>query len=192
MNCLRVDQVYLYLEKEFSLPEKIRIEEHLASCSKCQNAVEERRLLLQASDSLPFWDMPADFSRQVTERIFPARVPIRKWVAVSVAGFASAALALLAYFVFSGQSLMGFLAGFGHRTLDLFRSVSVFFLKFVKLVALFIRVIVQIFEILIQFLARLTTIISPEVQIILITLAIILSTSLLFGVRRKLLTGDKA
>lgn len=192
MNCLGVDQVYLFLEDGLNPSEKIRIEEHLASCSKCQNAVEDRRLLLQASNSLPFWDIPADFSRQVMERIFPSRVPIRKWIAVSAAGFVSSVLVLLAYFLLSGRSLTGFLTSFGHSTLDLFRSVSVFFLKFVKLIALFIRIIVQIFEILIQFLARLTTIISPEVQIILITLTIILSTSLLLGVRRKLLSGDKA
>lgn len=192
MTCLGVDQIYLYLEDELSSSENKRIEKHLAYCSKCQNAVQERRLLLQASDSLPLWDTPADFTSQVMARIFPSRVPIWKWVAVSAAGFSAAAIGLLGYFLISGQSLVGSLNSLGHRTLDVFRSVSVLFLKLVKLLSLLIRVIVQIFGIILEFFARLTTIISPEVQIVLITLTIILSASIFFGVRKKILTGEKA
>jgi len=196
MNCLRMDQIYLYLEKELSPSETKGIEEHLVSCSKCQNAVAERRLLLRASESLPLWDPPADFSRQVMAHIFPDifpdRVSIRKWIVASAVGFSSAALAFLAYFVFSGQSLLSFLTGLGRGALDLFRTVSVLVLKLVKLGSLLIRVIVRIFEILIQFFGHLTKMISPEMQIILITLTLILSVSLFFGVKRKYLTGEKA
>jgi len=192
MTCLGVDQIYLYLEKELPSSENKRIEKHLASCLKCQNAVQERRLLLQALDSLPLWDTPADFTGQVMARIFPSRVPVWKWVAVSAAGFSFAAIAFLGYFLISGQSLVGSLNSLGHRTLDVFRSVSVLFLKLVKLLSLLIRIIVQIFGIIFEFFARLTTIISPEVQIVLITLTLILSASLFFVVRKKILTGEKA
>ncbi len=192
MTCLRVDQIYLYLEEELSSSENERIEKHLVSCPKCQNAVQERRLLLQAANSLPVWDTPADFTSQIMARIFPSRVPIWKWIAVSAAGFSSAALVLLAYFLISGQSLVGSLNSLGHSTLDAFRSASVLFLKVVKLLSLLIRVIVQIFGIIVDFFARLTTIISPEIQIVLITLTLILSVSLFFGVRKKILTGEKA
>ncbi len=191
MNCLGVDQVYLYLEEELSLSEKNMVKEHLASCSKCRDVVEERRLLLQASESLPLWEAPPDFTRQVMARLIPARMSFRKWIAVSAAGFAITAFVFMVYIIFSGQSLVSSLSSIGLRTLDLFRSVSVFFLKIVKLIALLIRVIGQILEIFIQFLARLTAIISPEVQVALIIFTVILSTSLLYGVRRKLLTGDK-
>jgi hypothetical protein len=116
---------------------------------------------------------------------------IRKWIAISAAGFTLTAFSFLVYLLFSGQSLVGSLRSIGLSTFDLVRSVSVFFLKLVKLIGLLIRVIVQIFEILIQFFTHLTTMISPEVQIVLIILTIILSTSFLFGVRRKLLAGDR-
>ncbi len=192
MNCLRVDQVYLYLEEELPLSKKNRVKEHLSSCSKCRDAVEERRRLLQASESLSLWEAPPDFTHQVMARLFPVRMSIRKWIAVTAAGFALMAFVFLAYIMFSGQTLVSSLSSIGLRSLNLLRSVSVFLLKIVKLIGLLIRVIVQIFEIFIQFLARLTAMISPEVQIVLIILTVILSTSLLFGVRRKLLTGDKA
>lgn len=192
MNCLRVDQVYLYLEEELSPSEKSEVEEHLASCPKCQDAVEERRLLLQASESLPLWEAPPDFTSQVMARIFPARVSIWKWISVTAAGFVLTAFAFFVYVIFSGQSLVGSFSSIGLRTLDIFRSAFIILLKAIKLIGLLIRVIIQIAEILFQFLARLTTMINPEAQIVLIIITVILSTTLLFGVKRKYLTGDKA
>ena len=111
MNCLHLDQVYLYLEEELSPSEKSRVEEHLASCPKCQAAVEERRLLHQASDSLPLWEPPPDFTNQVMARLFPVRMSIRNWITVSVAGFSLTAFALFIYLILSGQSLAKMLPG---------------------------------------------------------------------------------
>lgn len=62
MNCLRINQIYLYLEGELSPAENKSIEEHLSSCLICKKAVKERKLLLQASRSLPLWNTPPDFS----------------------------------------------------------------------------------------------------------------------------------
>ncbi len=51
MNCLFLDQVYLYLENELTHEESNSIAGHIASCEKCRNAVEDRRILMEAAES---------------------------------------------------------------------------------------------------------------------------------------------
>jgi len=58
MSCLRLDQIYLYLEGQLPASEIKELEKHLASCLKCQEAVEERKVLLQASQTLPLLETP--------------------------------------------------------------------------------------------------------------------------------------
>ena len=74
MTCLRIDQIYLYLEKELTPFENKKIEEHLYSCLKCKNEIEERKILLKASKSLPLWELPSNFSLHLMERLFPDKV----------------------------------------------------------------------------------------------------------------------
>ncbi len=192
MRCLRLDEIYLFLEKELSSLETKKIEDHLASCPKCKNAVEERKVFLQASESLPFWEMPPDFTRRVMEQIFPEKVSLRSWLTAAAAGFSSIILCFLAFFLLSGENLTNFLIPLGHTLLDLVRNFSIFCIKLFKIASLLVRVITPFARLLLQGFAHLTTILSPEAQIILIILTLILSASLIFGVRRKFMTGEKA
>lgn len=192
MRCLRVDEIYLYLEKELSPSEHKKIEEHLAFCSKCKNTVEERKILVQASETLPLWETPPGFTRQVMAQIFPVKISIRSWVTATAAGFSSIILMLLAFFLISGENLADLLIGLGHWLLSLLRNISVLLVKLFKLASLLIKIILQFSRLLFDGYTHLTTILSPEVQIILITLTLILSAILIYGVRRKLMIGEKA
>lgn len=191
MKCLRIDQIYSFLEKELKSEENKKIEEHLEICSKCKKVVEERTLLLQAAGSLPLWQTPADFTQQVMAKIFPAKVPLRGWLTVAATGFSTTILMLVAFFLLSGQNPSSFLTSFNHSLWNFVQNLSVIFVKFFKLVSLLVKIILQFSEHFFKGVARMTTIISPEVQIIIITFITVLAISLLYGVRRIILTGEK-
>ena len=192
MKCLSVEQIYLYIEKEVSLSEINKIEKHLATCQKCKNALEERRPLLQASESLPLWQTPPDFTQQVMARIFPIRVPLSAWLTAAYAGLGSISLAIFILFLITGQNFSSLLTSLNHNLWNFVRNLSPFFVKLFKVASLFVRALQQFFEYIIKAFASLTTIISPQVQIIIITIAIILIAFSIYGIKRKILIGEKA
>lgn len=192
MKCLNIEQIYLYIEKELSLGENKKIEEHLTICPKCKKALEERRLLLQATESLPLWQTPPDFTQQVMARIFPAKVSLKAWLGAVSAGFVSLILALFIFFLATGQNLSSLALSFYDTILNLIRNFSPIFVKLIKLASLFVKILQQLSEYIIKGFTLLTTIISPEIQIIIITITIILIASSIYGIRKKLLVGEKA
>ncbi|MFQ6108183.1 MAG: anti-sigma factor family protein [Candidatus Aminicenantales bacterium] len=191
MKCLQADEIYLYLEEELAPSERQNVEEHLALCAKCRNAVRERKALHQASESLSLWETPQEFTGQVMAQIFFPKVTFRDWLVATAVGFSSIILTMLAFFMLTRESILEVMISFGHSVLELFRSSSVFFIKVFKLASLLIRVIVQLFEFFIQTIIRFTSILSPEAQIILVVLTIIVTTGLFFGVGRKLMPEKK-
>ena len=192
MKCLGIDQVYSYLEKELSSEENKKIEEHLATCLKCKKALEERSLLLQAADSLPLWQIPPDFTQQVMARVYPDKVTLRQWLTAVAVGTSSIVATLLAFFIFTGQNLTTFLSGITHTLWNLVRNIAIIFIKLFKIASLLITVARQLVEHVFENFARLTTLISPEVQISIITFSILLFTFLILGIRRKILIGEKS
>ena len=192
MKCLSLEQIYLYIEKEVSLSESNKIEKHLATCRKCRDVLEERRSLLQASESLPLWQTPPDFTQQVMARIFPIRVPISAWLTAAYAGLGSISLAIFILFLITGQNFSTLLTGLNHSLLNFIKSISPFFVKLFKIASLFVKALQQLFEYIIKAFASFTTIISPQIQIIIITIAIILIAFSIYGIKRKILIGEKA
>ena len=192
MKCLSIEQIYLYIEKELTLSENKKIEAHLAICRKCKKALEERRPLLQASESLPLWQTPPNFTQQVMARIFPARVPLSAWLTAAYAGLGLTTLAIFTIFLVTGQNFSSLLTSLNHSLWNFIRNLSPVFVKFFKVATLFVRVLQQFFEYIIKAFASFTTIISPQVQIIIITIAIILIVFSIYGIKRKILIGEKA
>jgi len=192
MKCLGIDQIYSYLEKELSSEENKKIDKHLATCLKCKNALEERSLLLRAADSLPIWQTPPDFTQQVMARIFPEKVTLREWLTAVAVGSSSIIVALLAFFILTGQNLTTFLSSTTHTLWNFVKNVSLIFVKLFKIASLLITVARQLAEYLFENIARLTTFVSPEVQIIIIAFSILLFTFLILGIRRKMLIGEKS
>jgi predicted anti-sigma-YlaC factor YlaD len=192
MNCLRIDQVYLFLEGEFSSEENRSIENHISSCEKCRKAVEERKLLVEASQSLPVWETPHDFTQHVLAHIFPKRITLRDWIVTTSIGLSSAVLAFFVVHLISGQNLADLFINLNRTVLNLFQNIVVVLVKTAKLISVGIQVILKIVSLMLKGFASLTTILSLEFQIGLIALSTIFIVLLLFGAKRKLLAGEKA
>jgi hypothetical protein len=192
MKCLRVDQVYLFLEGELSPKEHRSIEYHVSSCEKCRKAVEERKLLVEASQSLPVWETPQDFTQRVLAHIFPKRIALRDWIVTASIGLSSALLAFFVVYLLSGQNLADLFINLNRTVLNLFQNIVVLLFKMAKLISVGIQVILKIVSLILKGFASLTTIMSPELQIGLIALTVVFTALLLFGAKRKLLAGEKA
>ncbi len=156
-----------------------------------KNALEERRLLLQASENLPLWQTPPDFTQQVMARIFPIRVPLSAWLTAAYAGFGSIILAIFILLLVAGQNFSSLLTSLNYSLWNFVRNLSPVFVKLFKVASLFVKTLQQFFEYIIKAFASLTTIINPQVQIIIITIAIILIAFSIYGIKRKILIGEK-
>ena len=192
MNCVRIDQVYLFLEGELSTEENRSIKDHISTCEKCRKAVEERKLLIEASQSLPVWVTPQDFTQRVLAHIFPKKITLRDWIVTASIGLSSAVLAFFVVYLISGHNLADVFINLNRTVLSFFQNIIVVLVKTAKLISVGIQVILKIISLILKGFASLTTILSPELQIGLIALSAIITALLLFGVKRKLLTGEKA
>ena len=192
MTCLRVDQIYLFLEGELSPKENRSTKAHISSCEKCKKAVEERKLLIEASESLPAWEAPKELVQRVLANIFPKRITIRDWVVTVAIGLSSAVLAFFVVYLVSRQTLADLFINLNRTALNLFQNIVVLSVKAAKLISVGIQIIIKILSLIITGLGSLTTILDPQLQIGLILLTVVVTVLLLFGARRKLLAGEKA
>ena len=192
MNCLRVDQIYLFLEGELSSKENRSIKTHIASCEKCKKAVEERKLLVEASQSLAAWEAPQDLAQRILANIFPKRITLSDWVITTAIGLSSAVLAFLVVYLVSGQILADLFINLNHTALNLFQNIVIVSVKAAKLISVGIQIIFKIVSLIIKGLGSFTTILGSELQIGLILLTMVITALLLFGAKRKLLAGEKA
>lgn len=190
MTCLTADRLYLFLENELSPSDTAEIHEHLAACSKCRKAAEERQAFLQAVEHLPRWETPPDFTHRVMARLFPEPVPLKGWSQALAAGMTSIALTFLVVFIYSGKTMGHILLEVGHSLLTLGRNASILVLKLVKLASVCGNIIGQMLRFLGRGVEIWTTIISPEIQILLLLFTLMISVSLFFGVRRLFLSGE--
>jgi hypothetical protein len=192
MNCLRIDQIYPFIEGELSPDEKRAIEVHISSCHKCKKAVEERMLLVEASQSLPDWEVPRGLTQSILANIVPKRITFRDWLVTAAIGLSSAVLAFLAVYMVSGQTLADVFINLNRSALNLFQNIVVVSAKAAKLISISIQIILKILSLIIKGLESLTTILGPELPIGLILLTAVITALLLFGAKRKLLAGEKA
>ncbi len=192
MSCLRLDQIYLFLENELSAEENLSISKHISSCTKCRQAVEERRLLIQASETLPALETPPDFTQRIMAKIFPPKISLRQWFITAALGLSSAVFAFFVIYQISGQNLADLLINLNRSAFGLFRNAVLIMAKAAKFISTGIEVILKILTVILKGLAGLTSVLNPELQIILIFLTVIISVFLLYGLKRKLFAGEKA
>lgn len=191
MGCLTAGQIYLFLEGELLSDERTDVQKHLDACPKCRDAVEERRIFLQAANSLPLFEVPSDFTQQVMTRIFPERAPFRAWVKAIAGGLAATVFAFLLFYIFSGQNLADLFVNINQFFLSAFRTLSTGAVKLFKLIWHLFNIILQFFGFLFKGISQLTTIVSPEVQAGIIAIVLLTIALIFIGVRRKLLMGEK-
>jgi len=190
MNCLTIDQVYLYLENELTPEESSGIAGHIASCEKCRQAVEGRQILIEAAESLPPLRMPPDFTQQVMARIFPEKSQIRIWIAALATGFSLVVAIFLAAFLQSDLSLSGTFIHLNRSLWSFVSNLTVFFIKLIKIISLTFNLLVQLSSYIYKALTSMTSVIGIEVQITLIILTILLSVTAVYGVRSKIWSGE--
>ena len=190
MRCFTLQQIYLYLEKELAPSENQKIEEHLRRCSKCKKSLEERRFLLKAVESFPSWQVPPGFTQQVMDKIFLTKVSFWRWLAVSAAGFLTFILSTFIYLKTTGQNLSSLSINLYHILWDQTKNISLILIKLFKLASLSLKILYQLGQLILKGFLQLTTVVSPEVQILIITILIIITT-LIYGMGRKFLTGEK-
>jgi hypothetical protein len=190
MNCLTIEQVYLYLENDLTPEESRTIAGHIASCEQCRRAVEERKILMEAAASLPPLHVPPDFTQQVMARIFPQKSQIRLWIAALATGFSLVVAIFMAAFLQSDLSLSSTFIQLNRSLWNFVSDLSVFFIKFIKILSLAFNLLVQLGSYIYKALISMTSVIGIEVQITLIVLTVLLSLTAIYGVRRKIWSGE--
>jgi predicted anti-sigma-YlaC factor YlaD len=191
MSCLKIADIYAYLEKEFSPAQTEKIEKHLSSCPRCREAVEERNLLAEAASSLPDLDMPADFAEQVMARIVPVKRRLPAWLIALAAGLSALVFFLIIVLIFSGKNALTLLANVNHSFWEYAKNATVFMAKLVTLLVLAGKVLSSLTQSLYKGLTLLTTLISPGVQIFIMTLTLVLFITLIYVLRKKFMVGEK-
>ena len=191
MGCLTIAQIYLFIENELAADEVRKIQKHLSTCAKCRNMVEERRILVQAADTLPQFELPPDFTEQVLAKIFPSRIPLLGWIRAAGAGLSALTFAFFIFYVLSGKNLTDLFVSINKFLLPPLRTLSTGVVKIFKLFWHLLNIIAQFFDFALKSFGKLTTILSPEVQIGIITLTLIASTLIFLTVRKKLMFGEK-
>jgi hypothetical protein len=192
MSCLSADDIYLYLEDELSGPDMSRVSEHLERCGACGEALEERRVLLQAAQRLPRWTVPQDFARQVMDRLFPQRLSLGRALRTAAVGTFAIVTSLLLVFLFSGLGLLNFLMSLNQSILNGLRDFAVFGAKFVKTFMLLVKVFSQFTGFVWENLTRLSGLPGAELQAAAVVLTVLFTASVYLGLRRLLPLGEKS
>jgi len=191
MGCLTIEQIYLFIENELASDEANRVQQHLNTCSKCLEQVEERRILVRAAETLPPIELPSNFTQQVMANIFPSQTPVRTWIKAAASGMAAMIFAFSLFYIFSGKNLADLFVSINKFLLPTLRSISTGVVKAFKLVWYLINIVLQFLNFALKGFGELTTIMSPEVQIGIITMTLIAFTVIFLFVRKKIMFGEK-
>ncbi len=191
MGCLTIAQIYLFIENELPVDEVRKIQKHLSTCAECRNAVEERRILVRAANTLPQFELPPDFTERVMAKIFPSRIPLGVWIRATAGGLSALTFAFFLFYVLSGKNLADLFVSINKFLLPALRTLSTGVVKAFKLLWHLINIIAQFFDFALKGFGKLTTVLSPEIQIGFITLTLIVSTLIFLTVRKKLMFGEK-
>ncbi|MGB8953466.1 MAG: zf-HC2 domain-containing protein [Candidatus Aminicenantales bacterium] len=185
MNCLTFDKLYLYLEKELS-PEEIRIvEAHLSSCLKCREALEERRLLLQAAESLPSLEVPPDFDQRVLARIPSRKSYLIGWPAAAAASLSTLFISFLLAALITTKNLPHLLTRLDHILWSYLQNAALFSAKVFKWLSLFVKILQELVSKFLAGLSFLAAFIDWEIYMTIITIVLILLLTMILGMRRR-------
>jgi len=145
---------------------------------------------MEAAESLPPLQVPSDFTQQIMARIFPQKSQIGLWIAALATGFSLVVAIFLAAFLQSDLSLAGTFIQLNRSLWSFVSHLSVFFIKLIKIISLAFNLLVQLSSYIYRALTSMTSVIGIEVQITLVVLTILLSVTAVYGVRRKIWSGE--
>jgi predicted anti-sigma-YlaC factor YlaD len=190
MNCLKISDVYIYLDGGLSADERASIESHLDSCPRCRAAVKERRRLAEAASSLPPLDLPADFTQQVMVRILPAKTSLPGWLIGLAAVLAPLAL-LIGIFIQSGENLLDLLDRFGDSVWVFLKNAAVLTAKALTLIDLAGKLLRPLAQAVYRLLAIVPKLISPTAQILILFVGLAFLVALICAFGKRFLAGEK-
>jgi anti-sigma factor RsiW len=192
MSCLSPERIYSYLDGILPAEEARQAEDHLSSCAGCRAALEERRMLALATESLPPLELPPDFSARVITALSPGKVTLRSWLA-ALAFWLSSVVVTLGFFVLiTGERGGGFLLSLVQAAWSGLKNASLLFARFATLVILAGRAVRYIVTFLVKGLVLVTSLISPGIQAAAIVLSLIILIGLWFLVGKGRLVGEKS
>jgi anti-sigma factor RsiW len=191
MSCLKVAEVYAYLEDDLLPEQRADIEKHLELCPKCSQAVEERRYLAEVASSLPALEVPDELARRIMAKISSRPPSLPVWLTAFIVGLSSLGLLCLLLILSGGKSAFAILAGFNHSILIYLKNSTVWLAKAMALLASAGKLIQTLALALFKGISLLTTLISPGIQALVLTMTLAILISLYLALKKKLLPGEK-
>jgi len=189
MNCFKTNDIYDYIEGSLSPERRGELERHLGACPGCRQAVEDRRLIAGAASSLPPFAVPDDFTDRVMARIAPAQVKHRLWLIILAT--TSSLLALTAMMIIaSGRSGLGIISEASHSFWELVKSAAVLTAKAATFLSLAGKTVQSLLASAAKGLSLATSVLSPELLIVILVLMTVLVVGLALGTRKKISLGD--
>lgn len=177
MSCLHLETIYGYLEGEFGPAERAEFERHLAGCSKCREAVEARKTLIRAAESLPAFSVPADFARGILDKIpfkaAPGKATVFGWLVAAAAGFISFAATIAAAALLTGHSLSRLIPALSRFIWTNIQGLANVLTKIAKYIVIAFRILGQILEEILEGFRVMTSFVGPEIQIAAVCLTIV-------------------
>ena len=192
MTCLSAGRIYAYLDGDLRPSERRQIKAHLAACPACRRAVEDRRVLAEASVSLRPLEVPADFAAAVMSRLpappfveTPVARPVRlapRPSAVLAAVTALAAVSVTVALVADGGPA-AFISSLSRFLWTSLRTTAHGLAKAGKVLLLLVRLGGDLLDDLAGAFRFLTSLIGPEAQMAVIgaTLVLVLAGAALWG-----------
>lgn len=190
MSCLKISDLYDYLEEELSSERTNEVEEHLGVCRRCRRAVEERRLIAEAASTLPPFEVPEDFPERVMSRLSRSKARSSSWLIVLASGFSLLTLISVAL-IASGRSALEFFRSASQTFWESAKNAAVLTAKLAALVSLTGRTLRSLFEAGSKGLSVLTSFVHPGFQIFILVLALGILATLLYSLRKKISIGDE-
>lgn len=150
-----------------------------------------RRLIGQAASTLPDLELPPDFSRRVMATILHQVSPLPRWFAGLVVGLSSLGLVCFLLAISGGKAGLTFISGFLRFFLAYFQNATVFLAKVMILLSSAGKTFLLIAGTMAKCFSLFRSLFSPETQTFILVSAMALLISLYFGLKRRLLTGEK-
>jgi len=189
MSCLKINDLYDYLERGLSPERMNEVKEHLLSCRRCRRAAEERQFIAEAASTLLPFEVPEDFPERVMSRISRPKAKGSGWLIGLVSG--SSLLTLISVvLIASGRTALEFFTGASQTFWESAKNAAVLTAKLAALLSLIGRTLRSLLEASGKSLSVLTSFLHPGVQIFILVLALGILASLFYGLRKKLSIGD--
>jgi len=192
MSCLSPERIYSYLDGILPAEEARQAEDHLSSCAGCRAALEERRMLARAAESLPPLELPPDFSVRIIAALSSGKVTLRSWLAALAFWLSSVVVTLGLFVLITGERGGGFLLSLIQAAWAGLKNAILLFARFATLVILAGRAIRYIVTFLVKGMILVTSLVSPGIQAAAIVLFLAILIGLWFLVGRGRLVGERS